>query len=166
MSEKIISQNYKETNSDTEKWTAWELQDDLSTVSCYAAGEVDNLILERPNGFKAVKRLVEMIRNSLIGVGQSTSAEYMVDPTTAVAMGQALEDSYLETGTSIDTLEKLISEATRVTTLLERTTQNPSEVYKNNLKELKQLRSLCLALSENALAYEEPIEDTEPEVFL
>jgi len=166
MREKIISQNYKDTNSDTEKWTAWELQNDLSTVSCYAAGEVDNLILERPNGFKAVKRLVEMIQNSLIGVGQSTSAEYMVDPATAVAMGQALKDSYRETGTSIDTLEKLISKATSVTKLLERATQNPNEVRKNNLEELKKLRSLCLALSENALAFEEPIEDTKPEVFV
>lgn len=166
MSEKIISQNYKDTNSDTEKWTAWELQDDLSTVSCYAAGEVDNLILGRPNGFQAIKHLIDMIRNSLIKVGQSASAEYMVDPATAVAMGQALKDSYQEKGASIDTLEKLIIEATHVTDILEKATQNPDEVRRSNLGELKQLRSLCLALSENALAYEEPIEDTKPEVFL
>jgi|SRR3972149_1412408 len=166
MSENVISQNYKGTNSDTEKWTAWELQDDLSTVSCYAACEVDNLITGRQNGFKAVKHLVEMIRNSLIFVGQSAQGEYMIDPAAAVAMGQALEHSYPDLKPSIQTLEGLINEAKKVTDLLEQVTKNPKSIIEQGkLEDLRKLRSLCLTLSKSALACEEPIEEREPEVF-
>lgn len=164
MSGEVISQNY----SDTEKWTAWELQDDLSTVSCYAACEVDNLITGRQNGFKAVKHLVDMIRNSLIVVGQpaQTETEYMVDPATAVAMGEALEYSYPDLRPSIQTLEGLINEARKVTDLLEQITKNPESIIEQGkFEELKKLRSLCLALSKSTLAFEEPIEEREPEVF-
>jgi hypothetical protein len=161
MSGEVIPQNYKETNSDIE-WTAWELQDDLSTVSCYAACEVDNLITGRQNGIKAIKHLVEMIRNSLIFVDQPAHTEYMVDPATAVAMGQALECSYPDLKPSIQTLDGLINEAKKVTDLLEQITQNPEiNIEQGKQEELRKLRSLCLTLSRSALAHEEPIEDRE-----
>ena len=97
----------KESDRDSGEFLPWGLEDDLATVSCYAAGEVDNLIHKRPNGFSAIKRLRWIIQNSLIDCGTSTSGHSMVDPTTAVAVNRALVISGSD---DLDTVDRLIEE--------------------------------------------------------
>ncbi len=146
----------KEGETDSVEFLPWGLEDDLATVSCYAAGEVDNLIHKRPNGFGAIKRLRHMIQDSLIDCGTSASGHFMVDPTTAVAMNRALAIS--RSVDDLDTVEKLIEESKQITKLLDRVTKKAEEGEQNK-QELEKLRSLCLALSRSALAFEEPIDE-------
>ena len=103
----------KEGETDLGEFLPWGLEDDLATVSCYAAGEVDNIILKRPNGFGAIKRLRHMIQNSLIDCGTSASGHFMVDPTTAVAVNRAL--AIFGSVDDLDTVDKLIEESKQIT---------------------------------------------------
>jgi hypothetical protein len=144
-----------EGETDFGEFLPWGLEDDLATVSCYAAGEVDNLIHKRPNGFGAIKRLRHMIQNSLIDCA-SASGHFMVDPTTAVAMNRALAIS--NSVDDLDTVDKLIEESKQITKLLDRVAKKDKEGEQNK-QELEKLRSLCLALSRSALAFEEPIDE-------
>lgn len=146
----------KEGETDFGEFLPWGLEDDLATVSCYAAGEVDNLIHKRPNGFGAIKRLRHMIQNSLIDCGTSASGHSMVDPTTAVAVNRALAIS--NSVDDLDTVDKLIEESKQITKLLDRVAKKDEEGEQNK-HELENLRSLCLALSRSALAFEEPIDE-------
>jgi len=148
----------KEGETDFGEFLPWGLEDDLATVSCYAAGEVDNLIHKRPNGFGAIKRLRHMIQNSLIDCGTSASGHSMVDPTTAVAVNRALAIS------DSDTVTKLIEESKQITKLLDRVTKKAEE-GKQNKQELEKLRSLCIALSKSSLAFEEPIDEVKSREF-
>lgn len=152
----------KEGETDTGEFLPWGLEEDLATVSCYAAGEVDNLIHKRPNGFGAIKRLRYMIQNSLSNCGTSASGHFMVDPTMAVAMNRAL----LISGSvgNLDTVDELIKESKQITKLLDEVTKK-AEKGKQNKSGLEKLRSLCLALSRSALAFEEPIDEAQPREF-
>jgi hypothetical protein len=153
----------KEGESDSEEFLPWGLEDDLATVSCYAAGEVDNLILKRPNGLNALKRLRQMIQSSLIDCGTSTSGHFMVDPTTAVAMNKAL---LLVSGSvgNLDSVDELIRESTQVAELLNKVAEK-AEKGDQDIEELERLRSLCLALSKSALAFEEPLDEVKSSEF-
>jgi len=143
----------------------WELQGDLATVSCYAAGEVDNLILGRANGFSAVKRLIEMIHEALFVQRMGASPESLIDPTTAVAMNRALERSDPALKDNLSTVDQLIEQSKKVAQLLERVSSDPDQVKRKKPEQLRKLRSLCIALSDNALAYEEPIDEVQPHTF-
>lgn len=162
MSERTAEQ-YSDTSRGGE--ALWELQNDLATVSCYAAGEVDNLILGRPNGFSAVRRLLKMIQQTLIGEETCASPESMIDPTTAVAMNRALECSDPALRDNLKTVDQLRKESARVVGSLERVIQSPSKVRNEDLPELETLRSLCIALSDNALACDEPIDEAQPQTY-
>lgn len=152
----------KEGETDSVEFLPWGLEDDLATVSCYAAGEVDNIILKRPNGLGAIKRLRHMIQNSLSNCGTSASGHFMVDPTMAVAMNRAL----LISGSvgNLDTVDELIKESKQITALLDRVAEK-AETGNLDMDELKNLRTLCLALSKSALAFEEPIDEVEASEF-
>lgn len=151
-----------ESETDSGEFIPWGLEDDLATVSCYAAGEVDNLIHKRPNGLGAIKRLRHMIQNSLIDCGTSASGHFMVDPTTAVAVNRALAIS--GSVDNLDTVDELIEGSKQITKLLDEVTKR-AEQGEQNKSELEKLRSLCLALSRSALAFEEPIDEVQPREF-
>lgn len=143
----------------------WELQGDLATVSCYAAGEVDSLMLGRANGFSAVKRLLGMIREALFVERTGFSPESLIDPTTAAAMNHALESTDPTLKGNLKTVDQLIQQSHKVARLLERVSKNPNQVKADKPTELKKLRSLCIALSGSALAYEAPIDEGQPQTF-
>ena len=152
----------KENETNTGDFLPWELENDLATVSCYAAGEVDNLILKRSNGLGALRRLRQMIQSSLIDCGTSASGHLMVDPATAVAMNRAL----LLSGSvgNLNTVDELINKSKQVAELLDRVAEK-AEREDQDIGELEKLRSLCLALSKSALAFEEPIDEIKSSEF-
>jgi len=140
----------------------WSFHDDLATVSCYAAGEVDDLLLGRSKRFDAVKRLLEMIKTSLISEQVSTAPHSLVDPTAAVAMNRALESS--EFTESMNTIDELLEQSGIVAKLLENIVVDPGKALEADRVKLEKLRSLCIELSNSALACEEPIEDIQPQL--
>lgn len=141
----------------------WELQGDLATVSCYAATELDNLLLGRPRGLDAVRRLIEIISESIVSVAEPTSPRSLMNPATAVAMNHALLDSDLTRKESLNTVDQLIEASGRVTSMLSQAIENAQEVQEGQRQHLEKLRSLCLALSNRALAFEESVEEPEPD---
>jgi len=140
----------------------WGFHADLATVSCYAAGEVDDLILGRSKRFDALKRLLEMIHNSLVSSEVTASPQSLMDPTTAVAMNHALENS--DPTISMNTVDELLVQSNLVAQLLERVITDPQKVKEGEREKLEDLRSLCLELSRSALACEEPIEDVQSQI--
>lgn len=161
----MCSTHVIENHKKDEKFLPWVLGDDLTVVSCYAAGEVDDLILGRPSEFDAVKHLSKTLKDSIVSVPEGTSPEAMIDPTTAVAMNRALEYSDSTSSKPLRTVAELVIESERITNLLDQLIDNSEEVRRNNFSDLEKLRSLCLALSSSALAFEEPIEEKEPEIL-
>ncbi len=143
----------------------WELQGDLATVSCYAATEIDDFLLERAGHFEAVRRLIGMLRKSIVSVPEPASPKSLIDPTTAVAMKHALLDSDPGLEPSLTTIDELVREAGRVTDALTRIADNPREFGPEKRPEIEKLRSLCLSLANRALALEEPLDEREPEQF-
>ena len=152
----------KEGENNLGEFLPWGVEDDLATVSCYAAGEVDNLILKRPNGLGAIKRLRQMIQNSLIDCATSASGNSMVDPATAIAMKRTL--LVTDSVRSLNTIDELINESRHVAELLDKVAEKAEEGNQDVI-ELEKLRSLCLALSKSALAFEEPIDEIKPREF-
>ncbi len=142
----------------------WEMRGDLATVSCYAATEIDNLLLGRPGKYRAVRRLMEILNDSLISVPDPASPRSLMDPSTAVAMSYALLDADPEMKVPFKTITEVITEAKRVWNRLAAIVkEEPGAVPQEELAELERLRSLCLALSDRALAFDEPLDEPEVE---
>lgn len=142
----------------------WELQGDLATVSCYAATEIDDLLLGRPSGFDAVRHLVEILRSSLVSVADPASPRSLMDPTTAVAMNHAIVDSDPQMKAPLKTITEVVREAKRISEGLSAIAEEqPKTVASERRVEVERLRSLCLALANRALAFEEPLDEQEPE---
>jgi hypothetical protein len=143
----------------------WELQNNLATVACYAAGEVDDLILDRPNGFVAVRRLLRMIKDALFGETFQGSPESLIEPTTAAAMNRALGHSNPALKDNLKTVDQLLAESRRVALSLEGVVKDPNRMKREEPAELERLRALCIALSDSALACAEPIDEGQPQTF-
>jgi len=143
----------------------WELQSNLATVSCYAAGEVDDLILGQSKGFSALRHLLRMINETLIGETTQASPESLIEPTTAVAMNRALGRSNPALRDNLKTVDQLLVESKRVAGSLREVIDDPHQAKRKNPRELENLRSLCIALSDSALACEEPIDEGLPQTF-
>lgn len=142
----------------------WDLQSNLATVSCYAAGEVDDLILGQQKGFSALKHLLRMINEALIGETTQASPESLIEPTTAVAMNRALGRSNPALRDNLRTVDQLLAESKRVAGSLKKVIDDPHQA-REDLGELEDLRSLCIALSDSALACVEPIDEGQPQTF-
>jgi hypothetical protein len=114
--------------------------------------------------FEATRNLVKIIKESIIFVGQGSSPETMVDPSTAIAMNRALEFSDLGEKDSMKTVAQLVVEIRLVVELLDELIKDPIKVRKDKLANLKKLRALCLVLSSSVIACEEPVEELELEI--
>ena len=154
-----------EKHKNDERLLSWVLGDDLAVVSCYAAGEVDDLILGRPSEFDAVKHLSKTLKDLIVFVPEGAFPEAMIDPATAVAVNRALEYCNSTSSKPLRTVTELVTEAKQITSLLDQLIDNSKEVRQNRMPDLEMLRSLCLALSSSALVFEEPIEAKEPEIL-
>ena len=121
------------------------LEDDLVSLSSVAAWELDDLSLDRSKGLPGVERLVSFIAASVPENDQDTSN---LNPATAVVLNDALSQYSRR---STDDLRQLLREATGVLEKLQRIAKAPDD-FKDDLEEIKRLRSFCLALSKSAMA--------------
>ena len=118
-----------------------ELEMDLASLASQAAIDLDDLLLGRRKELNAVRVLAKQIATNLPS-GQA------MDPTTAVAVQRALiETPGLPQST---TVSELLTSAAKLTSRLSELVgkQEPTD----NVDEVKQLRSFCLALSRNSTA--------------
>ena len=69
------------------------MENDLSAVTCHAAVELDNLILNRAVGVASVNCLVSMISKSIPQEHDPASPNWLLDPTTIVVVNRAFGDA-------------------------------------------------------------------------
>ena len=139
----------------------WELESDLPSIASLAAIELDRLALKRETNLEGVSRLIEVISNSITGVAEPASPSSHLNPSTAVAVNQAIADSKFSDLSA--QLANLLEEAGKITSLLNEARQAPDQFRESNFEALKQMRSFCLALSRRALASERALIDIRPE---
>ena len=119
-------------------------EQDLSTVSCFAAIELDNMILERSMGLLYVTKLVELLRESFESFGTLENSPCLLNPTTTVMIFNTLnkiENSSSHTENEIINKTKEIQEKLRLL-IDDQNKRQPN--FKENLQ---YLRNFCIELS-------------------
>ena len=140
----------------------WGLEDDLATVSCYAATELDDLILERSRGVKYVSRLVELLRSSIPKTTEPLTVNGLVDPATIVVFSRALTDTKPALKESMRMLDAFVKEAEEVVRGLAAVCSRADEHVAGQCETLRGMRSFCVALSRHALSCRPPLEEMIP----
>lgn len=140
----------------------WSLEGDLATVSCYAATDLENLIVANSSRLTAVTKLTEILRTSMPSLAESVAPRSLVDPVTVVAVNRALSDTSPHLQDSINNLQSLVKEAQNIREQLEQVLASPLDFRRGRLDELKKMQSFCLALSRSALSYEPAFDEPQP----
>jgi hypothetical protein len=128
-----------------------ELENDLPSIAAQAALELDHLSLGRPIGFSATQRLVELISHAVTDVPEPTSPSSLLNPSTAVALGKAIDETLYAGQARTSRLPELIKQAGRFKDRLAAVVQDPSAA---TAAEKEELRNVCVALSRQAVAVE------------
>src|SRR5438132_6137233 len=68
------------------------LGDDLETVACEAAIELDNLIRGRSQSAASIKKLAERLTKELPEASDLSSIKHLVDPSTVIVMSGAIRE--------------------------------------------------------------------------
>ncbi len=138
-----------------------DLENDLPSLACQAAIELDNLILGYSTDLEAVRRLISYISGSFTTVSDLSTGVSALDATTAVLIRRALHDS--ELARAVPNLEELVIQAKDVTSRLQRLVDEPRALKEYARAELGPMRSFCLTLSKHALGFERGRHEMKPE---
>jgi hypothetical protein len=125
------------------------LRSDLPLLACDAAFELDNLILGRPTGLESVKRLRETLAELLTDYSGPSCPSSLFNPTMALALNNAISDARQQE--PVRRLAELMDHAKQYAGQLERLVASHHSKFEE--KELKELRTFCLALSKRAFAF-------------
>lgn len=127
-----------------------QIENDLPSLACQAAIEIDDVILNRSRELKAVPRLATLIAESIPNVSDMATQASLLDPTAVVVVNRALMDSTF--GPTLKKVEELVATTERMTQSLKDLTTNPPMFRSAKPDELKKMRAFCLALSRHASA--------------
>ncbi len=125
------------------------LGDDLETVACEAAIELDNLIRGRSQIAASVKKLADRLTKELPEATDLSSIKHLVDPSTVIVLSGAISE-LLGAGQPNE-VQELTRAAGRVAQRLLAVSNDP-EGSRGDILSLEQLRGFCLALSKRAAA--------------
>lgn len=119
---------------------------DMPDTACYAATELDNLILGRSEKRDEIGKLVNKLRKAIPDGKENVMASYDVPRTVLVwqAMRKVYGDGAIEHKTPL-----FLAQAQRVIDQLD-------DVYQKNIpdqNQLKYLRSFCLEMSRNGSSW-------------
>jgi hypothetical protein len=146
---------------DAEDLSARRLEGDLASLACQAAIELDNLILDRSTTLDSVRRLVATIAESVPESMDVFSPSSLLDPTAVLVLNRAIGDTV--PGKAPTRVDELVRQASRMMQQLSEMIANPGHSRVSRLPELKQMRSLCLAVSKHASAATPSPEERIPE---
>jgi hypothetical protein len=136
------------------------LGDDLATLACNAAIELDDLLQGRSKSLIAVRDLSARLSEEVPDLTDFGSSRSLVDPSTVVALHLAIQDSQI-TGPT-DEISELTRQAGVIVRRLNAVTTDPQGVLDANAESLRQLKTFCLSLSKQSsaakIAVEEPRE--------
>ena len=132
----------------------WELEGDLATVACYAAADLDYLLVTREGQVGAVERLIKMLRSSIPPASECSDPSSLVDPLTVMTINHALSASRESGNKSITTLKHLVDEASGILDTLDEVSRDPQSFVDKKREEMERMRGFCVALSRSALSCE------------
>jgi hypothetical protein len=123
--------------------------EDLASLACDAAIELDNLILDRAREVAAVRKLSDRLAKELPDAPDFSSLKHLVDPSTLVVMSRAI----LETpwAGQASEVQELTRAAGKIAQRLLSVSSDPG-ASRADIPGLEQLRTFCLALSRRAAA--------------
>jgi hypothetical protein len=136
------------------------LGEDLETVACEAAIELDNLIRGRPHGVASIKKLANRLANELPEASDLSSIKHLVDPSTVIVMSDAIRE--LPSAEQPSAVQELTRAAGKVAHRLLAVSSDP-EGSRGDLPSLEQLRGFCLGLSKRAAAARGSATEAKPE---
>lgn len=130
-----------------DRTTCWPVDIDLPSLSCHAAAELDNIILGRATDLAATRQLTKLLSEDVSpGSLLPTPSSLLPDPVTAVIMTQAIDDALLSVS-PLSTLHEVAAEAKKIQHRLQSVVDAPQM---QDEKDLREMRSFCLALSKRA----------------
>ena len=142
------------------------LGEDLASLACDAAIELDNLILDRSQNVGVVRKLAERLTKELPDAADLSSPKHFVNPSTVVVMSRVIRESS-SAGQPQEVQElKEVQELTQAAGQIARRLLDVSDAPakgRNNLSSLEQLRSFCLLLSKRAAAARSTGTETKPQ---
>lgn len=136
------------------------LGEDLETVSCEAAIELDNIISGRSQTTDSLKRLAERLTRELPEASDFSSIKHLVDPSTVIVMSGAIRE--LPGAGQLNEVQELTRAAGRVAKRLLAVSGDPAGSLRD-VPSLEQLRAFCLALSKSAAAASGSVIEAKPE---
>ena len=127
-----------------------ELENDLPSIACQAAIELDDLILGRDQSSESIRRLIDRLSEAIPTSGRTTTSGYLVDPTAAVVVNRAISEAGLVQPAS--KFAELVRDTEELTEQLRQVVANPESVRDAGQDSLRKLRTFCVALSRHASA--------------
>lgn len=117
-------------------------EQDLGTIACYAAIELDELLRACNASLAAIPRLVEMLMDEVpVDIGEPNSTT-LVDYCTIVKIDNAIRQAGIQPPRDVSELSK---QTGQITQRLHNLVENPDDRFERD--ELEELRSFCIALS-------------------
>ena len=144
------------------------LEEDLSTLACYAAGEIDELRLGCNSELRYVSLLAGRISDLFENVEAPTGFEppptrnFLLDPSVVVVMQRAIGDSPFTTST-IKNVDDLVHKTSQIRESLTRLSELRTNEVNRTTPEFDKLRDFCLALCRQASAYKSSMDDWSPQ---
>jgi hypothetical protein len=144
----------------------WGFEEDLPSLACYAAIELDMLIQDqdKDENFNALEKLVDLISEfkSSINSGQEQNGPLAyLNPSTAVALNCAIGDSKLSVPKA--SIYDFMRDADSLIESFKELIKNARKMKEEQLDKIKELKSFCLHLSKYSLANEPPLYDLKPQ---
>jgi len=121
---------------------------DSASLSCYAATELDQLLLRGTESLENVKHFISFIEN------QVSEPKLERNPETIMALNWAFVDSNLLRPSIDTTIQDLFNEAGKITGSLRDVIKRPSYYRNTEAERLESLRDFCLFLSKRFAANE------------
>ena len=134
--------------------------EELSTVACYAAVEIDRLRHGLDSNLVYVSVLAHRMVN-LLGTARQNSMEFLSNPPAAIAVSRAINDSSWSPDKK-HTAGDLIRYGSMIQEELMELCENPEIAKDAAASNYKKLRNFCLALSDRISASKKPLESCNP----
>lgn len=126
------------------------LDPDLSLLASEAAIDIDNLLSNRAEDFKAMRDLAERLKNSL-EMSEGGLIQSLMDPPTLLVLGEAVAHAVGKP--YIEKIEDLLTDTFKISDEL--SSADPLK----DIEALKQARDFCMGLSMAVVAYRKSIRD-------
>ncbi len=135
------------------------LGEDLASLACNAAIELDNLILGRSPALDAVRKLSYRLTEELPNATDLASPKYLVDPSTVVVLSRVIRESSWAAQPS--EVQELTRTAGEIAQRLLAVSDDPA-TESGDATGLQRLRSFCLVLSKRVASARGPAVETRP----